>query len=170
MTVTVGRTKQLPGSLLYRQDLQQILKGSTMKMWRNLAGVVMVVGLCCAAATTAQAQQDEKTNATMQANASDASAMPIDQLVTKTVHEAWIASGRNEDKWFAMVQQLAALSAQNRGITLPDTQEAGSKFGEWIKKTARKDPDQLLYAVVDHAVQYVGKKQATTAEPATDKK
>ncbi|HEY3771006.1 MAG TPA: hypothetical protein VGN44_20190, partial [Candidatus Angelobacter sp.] len=90
-----------------------------------------------------------------------------DQLVTKTVHEAWIASGRNEDKWFSMVQQLAALSAQNRGITLPDTQEAGSRFGEWIKKESRKDPDQLLYAVVDHAVQYVGKKQAAAADATT---
>ena len=142
-----------------------------MKMWRSLAGVVMAAALCCAGTTVAQAQQDEKTNAAAQANTGgDASAMPIEQLVTKTVHEAWLASGRNEDKWFAMVQQLAALSAQNRGITLPDTQEAGSKFGEWIKKESRKDPDQLLYAVVDHAVRYVGKKQAAAAEPAPDKK
>lgn len=141
-----------------------------MKMWRSLAGVVMAAALCCAGATTIQAQQAEKTNAAAQASSGDMAAMPIDQLVTKTVHEAWVASGRNEDKWFAMVQQLAALSAQNRGITLPDTQEAGSKFGEWIKKESRKDPDQLLYAVVDHAVRYVGKKQTAASEPAPDKK
>src|ERR1700744_4706778 len=141
-----------------------------MKMWRSLAGVVMAAALCCAGTTVAQAQQDEKTNAAAQANTGGASAMHIEQLVTKTVHEAWLASGRNEDKWFAMVQQLAALSAQNRGITLPKTQEAGSKFGEWVKKESPKDPDQLLYAVVDHAVRYVGKKQAAAAEPAPDKK
>jgi hypothetical protein len=151
-----------------KQDLTCDLKGLlTMKMWRNLAGMVMAAALCVGTVTVAQAQQDEKTNSTAQANTSDTAAMPIDQLVTKTVHEAWIASGRNEDKWFSMVQQLAALSAQNRGITLPDTQEAGSKFGEWIKKESRKDPDQLLYAVVDHAVQYVGKKQAAAAADAT---
>jgi hypothetical protein len=143
------------------------LKGLlTMKMWRNLAGMVMVASLCWPVATLAQTSQGSAAPAA----ASDAAAMPIDQLVTKTVHEAWIASGRNEDKWFAMVQQLAALSAQNRGITLPDTQEAGSRFGEWIKKESRKDPDQLLYAVVDHAVQYVGKKQAAAADAATEPK
>lgn len=134
-----------------------------MKMWQSIAGIVMAASLCLPAVAAAQTAQD----ATTQAGAGDTATLPIDQLVTKTVHEAWIASGRNEDKWFAMVQQLAALSAQNRGITLPDTQEAGSKFGDWIKKESRKDPDQLLYAVVDHAVQYVGKKQAAAADAAT---
>lgn len=134
-----------------------------MKMWQSVAGIVMAASLCLPAVAAAQTAQD----ATTQAGAGDTATLPIDQLVTKTVHEAWIASGRNEDKWFAMVQQLAALSAQNRGITLPDTQEAGSKFGDWIKKESRKDPDQLLYAVVDHAVQYVGKKQAAAADAAT---
>jgi hypothetical protein len=133
-----------------------------MKIWQSVAGIVMAASLCLPAVAAAQTAQD----ATTQAGAGDTATLPIDQLVTKTVHEAWIASGRNEDKWFAMVQQLAALSAQNRGITLPDTQEAGSKFGDWIKKESRKDPDQLLYAVVDHAVQYVGKKQAAAADAA----
>jgi hypothetical protein len=137
-----------------------------MKVWQSLAGIVMAASLCGPVAAAAQTPQDTTTKA----EAGGTTAMPIDQLVTKTVHEAWIASGRNEDKWFSMVQQLATLSAQNRGITLPDTQEAGSKFGEWIKKEARKDPDQLLYAVVDHAVQYVGKKQAAAADAAAPKK
>jgi hypothetical protein len=137
-----------------------------MKMWQSIAGIVMAASLCLPAVAAAQTAQD----ATTQAGAGDTATLPIDQLVTKTVHEAWIASGRNEDKWFAMVQQLAALSAQNRGITLPDTQEAGSKFGAWIKQEARKDPDQLLYAVVDHAVQYVGKKQTAAADSATEPK
>jgi hypothetical protein len=146
-------------------DFERIV---TMKMWQSLAGVVMAATLCGPVVAAAQAPHDATTqNAMTPAAASDTAAMPIDQLVTKTVHEAWIASGRNEDKWFSMVQQLAALSAQNRGITLPDTEDAGSKFGEWIKKESRKDPDQLLYAVVDHAVQYVGKKQAAAAADTT---
>jgi hypothetical protein len=141
-----------------------------MKVWQSFAGIVMAATLCGPVVAAAQTPQDAATQNAMTPAASDTAAMPIDQLVIKTVHEAWIASGRNEDKWFSMVQQLAALSAQNRGITLPDTQEAGSKFGEWIKKEARKDPDQLLYAVVDHAVQYVGKKQAAAADAAAPKK
>jgi hypothetical protein len=98
--------------------------------------------------------------------AAPASPLPIDQLVTKTVHQAWVASGRNEDSFFAMVQQLAQISAQNRGITLPDTQGAGERFGAWIKQEARKDPDQLLYAVVDSAVRHIGKAQAAAANGA----
>ena len=102
----------------------------------------------------------DNANANGNANlANDATAPPLDQIVTKTVHEAWVASGRDEDKWLGMVEQLAELSAQNRGVTLPDTREAGSRFGESIKKEARKDPDQLLYAVVDRAVRRVGKRR-----------
>ena len=79
-----------------------------------------------------------------------------DQLVTSTVHEAWVLSGRNEDQFFDMVQTLAALSAQKRGLTMPDDQATGVKAGTWIKKEAKRDPDQLLYAVVDKAVLKVG--------------
>jgi len=81
-----------------------------------------------------------------------------EQLVTCSVHEAWVLSGRNEDQFFEMVKQLSAMSAQKRGLTLPETQEAGVKAGNWIKKQAKRDPDQLLYAVVDRAVAKVGVK------------
>jgi hypothetical protein len=107
--------------------------------------------------------QDQKASISAGAQISD---IPVDQIVTKTVHEAWVASGRNEDKFFAMVQECAQLSARNRNIDLPDTAEAGEKFGAWIKKEARKDPDQLLYAVVDRAVRYIGKTSTVAAAPA----
>jgi type IV secretory pathway VirJ component len=132
-----------------------------MMISRSLAAIVMATALCAPATLLAQPAA--------QATSTTEAALPLDQLVTKTVHEAWVASGRNEDKFFAMVQQLASLSAQNRGITLPDTQEAGQRFGNWIKMQARKDPDQLLYAVVDSAVRYVGKKQAAAAAAAPSK-
>jgi hypothetical protein len=61
------------------------------------------------------------------------------------------------------------LSARNRDIALPDTAEAGEKFGAWIKKEARKDPDQLLYVVVDRAVRYVGKARTAAAASASAK-
>ncbi len=90
-----------------------------------------------------------------------------EQLLTSTVHEAWMLSGRNEDQFFEMVKELAAMSAEKRGLTLPETDTAGKKAGELIKKEARKDPDQLLYAVVDHAVVKTGTKTAATAAAAS---
>ena len=86
-----------------------------------------------------------------------------EQLLTSTVHEAWMMSGRNEGQFFAMVKQLAAMSAQKRGLMLPEAEAAGRKAGELIRKEARKDPDQLLYAVVDRAVMKTGAKSAGVA-------
>jgi hypothetical protein len=132
-----------------------------MNLRTSLNGFLIAVALCSSTALLAGAQlQDQKPSVTAGAQTSD---IPIDQIVTKTVHEAWVASGRNEDKFFAMVQQCAELSAKNRDITLPDTTEAGERFGARIKKAVRKDPDQLLYAVVDRAVRYVGKAHTETA-------
>jgi hypothetical protein len=133
-------------------------------MQRMFVLLVMTGAMWLPAKMVAQAPTAEPvTGSTDKAAASDRPAFPIDQLVTTTVHEAWVASGRNEDKFFEMVQQLTELSAAKRGITLPETQEAGTKAGNWIRKEARKDPDQLLYVVVDRAVRYVGKKQASAA-------
>ncbi|WP_263410942.1 hypothetical protein [Terriglobus tenax] len=86
-----------------------------------------------------------------------------EQLLPLTVHEAWVQSGRNEDRFFDMVKQLAEFSAQKRGLTLPETETAGQKAGDWIKKEAKKDPDQLLYVVVDRAVVKVGTKGSAVA-------
>jgi hypothetical protein len=77
-----------------------------------------------------------------------------EQVVTSSVREAWALGGKTEAGFFDIVKTLAELSAQKRGITLPDDKAAGEKAGEWIKKQAKKDPDQLLYVVVDRAVQY----------------
>jgi hypothetical protein len=128
-----------------------------MKTGRSVAGVMLTAALCWPAMTMAQ---DNKPSITSKGDAATET-FPIDELITKTVHQAWVDSGRNEDKFFAMVQELAELSAKNRGVSLPDTHEAGVKFGDWIKKKSRKDPNQLLYAVVDNAVKYVGKTQST---------
>jgi hypothetical protein len=82
----------------------------------------------------------------------------VEDLITSSVHDAWVMSGRNEQTFFQMVTQLAQISAQKRGLTLPDTQEAGKRFGELIKSMAKQDTDQLLYVVVDKAVQQVATK------------
>jgi hypothetical protein len=88
---------------------------------------------------------------------------PLDQIIPATVHEAWELSGKNEDAFFDIVQQLAEYSAQNRGLTLPDTAAAGRRMGLLIKTKAQADHNQLLYVIVDEAVRAVGTKPTTTA-------
>lgn len=83
-----------------------------------------------------------------------------EQLMTATVHQAWLMSGKNEATFFEMVTQLAEISAKNRDVKLPQTEEAGEKFGQLIKTQARKDTDQLLYSIVDDAVKQMGKPAA----------
>jgi hypothetical protein len=85
----------------------------------------------------------------------------IDQAVTCSVHDAWQLGGKNEAGFFAIVKALAELSAQKRGLVLPDKEAVGREFGEYIKTQAKADHDQLLYAIVDRAVRKYG-----TAAPA----
>jgi hypothetical protein len=80
----------------------------------------------------------------------------IDQAVTCSVHDAWVLGGKNEAGFFAIVEALAELSAQKRGLVLPDKESVGREFGDYIKAQARTDHDQLLYAIVDRAVRKYG--------------
>jgi hypothetical protein len=119
-----------------------------MKMQGVVRAVVMSGLLLAPMAMQAQKPNTQSVTA---ANSADAAHVNR-ELLTSTVHEAWLASDRNEDKFFDMVKQCAEMSAQKRGVTLPDTEAAGRKMGLLIKTMARRDPDQLLYAVVDAAV------------------
>jgi hypothetical protein len=93
----------------------------------------------------------------------NAKVYPLDQIIPATVHDAWELSGKNEDAFFDIVQQLAEYSAQNRGLTLPDTVAAGKRMGLMIKTKTKADHDQLLYVIVDESVRAVGTKPTTTA-------
>jgi len=126
-----------------------------------ISGVVVA----CALVTVpvgGQAQSGQKSGAASSVTAANSSsaARVSPELLTSTVHEAWLASGRNEDKFFDMVKQCAEMSAQKRGVSLPNTEAAGREMGNDIKEYARKDPDQLLYAVVDQAVRETAKEKA----------
>lgn len=103
----------------------------------------------------AQSTSGTQTTAATTATATN---WTTDQLMTSSVHDAWVMSGRNEQKFFEMVTQLAQISAQKRGLTLPDNEATGKRFGELVKSIAKTDHDQLLYVVVDKAVQQVGTK------------
>ncbi len=133
-----------------------------------LAACTVAAGLLCSPQTAPA--QTKPTNAATRASGSDLNdkkinAIPIDQLVVATCRQAWHMGGENEDAFFDIVERLTALSAHNRGVTIPDDKSAGSRAGEWIRTQALKDPDQLLYAVVDHAVVYSVNKGAPSTSP-----
>jgi hypothetical protein len=81
-----------------------------------------------------------------------------DQIITATVHQAWLLADKDEAKFFEIIKELTEISAKNRDLTLPDSPEAGVKAGAYIKKQAKADHDQLLYAIVDKSVRMTGTK------------
>ena len=89
-----------------------------------------------------------------------------DQIITATVHQAWVLSGKDENNFFEIVKELAEISAQNRNLTLPDDPAAGRRAGAYIKAQAKADHDQLLYAIVDKSVRMTGKPSAAVASTA----
>ena len=130
------------------------------------SAVLLTAGLL---ATPAPAQAQKPTNpGNIDTKTSDtATATPMnlskDQMLTATVHQAWLLSGKNEANFFEIVEQLAQISAANRGISLPDSEAAGRKIGNYIKTSAKADTDQLLYAVVDKAVRMTSPKPVHAA-------
>ena len=126
--------------------------------------IKFTLSLALAAATlTANAQQPAKSPVTItpSANSTAPHNWTTEQILTCTVSDCWQLAGRNEATFFDIIQQLAAISAQTRGLTLPDNAEAGKRTGEYIKEKARTDHGQLLYAIVDASVRKVGTKPAT---------
>jgi hypothetical protein len=122
------------------------------------------IALCltlAAATVAATAQQPSAPSITP--SAADSTAQHnwnTEQILTCTVSDCWQLAGRNETTFFEIIQQLAEISAQTRGLTLPDNAEAGRRAGEYIKAKAKADHGQLLYAIVDGSVRKVGTKPA----------
>jgi hypothetical protein len=114
------------------------------------------------AASLAAGAQQPKSPVTTTPSAGSAAPhnWTTEQILTCTVSDCWQLAGKNETTFFDIIQQLTEISAQARGITLPDSAEAGRRAGEYIKAKAKADRGQLLYAVVDGSVRWVGKKQA----------
>jgi hypothetical protein len=86
-----------------------------------------------------------------------------DQIITATVHQAWVLSGKDEANFFEIVRELAEISATNRNMALPDSPAAGRRAGAYIKAQAKLDHDKLLYAIVDKSVRMTGTKSAATS-------
>ena len=125
-----------------------------------LAGAILAaIATFSLAAPAPRPQQQPEVVAHPKVDAGD-KVYPLDQIVTASVHDAWLLSGKNEEAFFDIVEQLAQISAEKRGISLPDSAAAGKRMGEIIKEKARADHDELLYVIVDQAVRAVGTKTA----------
>lgn len=111
---------------------------------------------CLTFATVGAQAQTNISPTSAQGMTSSSAQFSNQQLIVATVHQAWLMSGKNQQVFFGMVTRLAEISAQNRGLELPDTKAAGERVGNLIKTMAKSDTDQLLYAVVDKAVREVG--------------
>ena len=134
-----------------------------IQRWQASAALAVALSLTPFMAAMAQTAGKPAPSVT-EANTAHV-AEPSSKLLGMTVHEAWVESGRNEDKFFDMVKQLAEYSSDKRHVSLPNTEAAGRTMGTLIKTSARRDPDQLLYAVVDAAVkQTAAGTAATTAK------
>jgi hypothetical protein len=121
------------------------------------AALLATVATFSLAAPSAGPQQQPQVLAHPKVDAND-KVYPIQQIITASVHDAWMLSGKNEEAFFDIVEQLAQLSAEKRGLSLPDDAAAGKRMGEIIKEKARADHDELLYVIVDQAVRAVGTK------------
>ena len=131
----------------------------------RLANKITLCLTLAAATLTATAQQQPKSPATIITPAADANEphnWTTEQILTCTVSDCWQLAGKNEETFFDIVQQLAAISAHTRGLALPDNAAAGQRAGEYIKAKAKADHGQLLYAIVDASVRKIG-----TPAPAT---
>ncbi|MBB5344593.1 hypothetical protein [Tunturibacter empetritectus] len=122
------------------------------------------LALCFALTTVAlgaSAQQPSAATITPSADSTAAHNWTKEQILTCTVSDCWQLAGKNEATFFDIVQQLAEISAQTRGLALPESAEAGKRAGEYIKAKAKADHGQLLYAIVDASVRRVGTKAST---------
>jgi hypothetical protein len=128
------------------------------------ANQITLCFILAAATLTATAQQPPKSNVTITPSADSAAPhnWTTQQILTCTVSDCWQLAGRNETTFFDIIQQLAEISAQTRGLTLPDDAAAGQRAGEYIKAKARSDHGQLLYAIVDASIRKVGTPVAAT--------
>jgi hypothetical protein len=131
-------------------------KGMIMRLVKTIA-----LSLTFAAATlAANAQQPSSATIAPSGDSTTAHNWTTEQILTCTVSDCWQLAGKSEATFFDIVQQLAGISAQTRGLTLPDDAAAGKRAGEYIKAKAKADHGQLLYAIVDASVRKVGTKAA----------
>jgi len=131
-----------------------------MKLTRTVIALMYAGATVLPSVPMYGAQQQPASSAAASATPTTASAAAAphtwttEQAITSSVREAWALGGKTPEGFFEIVKALTEISAQKRGVTIPENEQSGVKAGAWIKKQAKKDPDQLLYVIVDQAVQH----------------
>jgi hypothetical protein len=123
----------------------------------------LALGLTLVASTLAAAAQQKAPVTIKDDGSSGAHNWTTEQILTCTVSDCWQLAGKNESTFFDIVQQLAVISSQQRGLALPESAEAGQRAGEYIKAKAKADHGALLYAIVDASVRKVGVKPTASS-------
>ena len=121
----------------------------------------LAVCFALATATLAASAQKPAPTITPSADSTAPHNWTREQILTCTVSDCWQLAGKDEATFFDIIQQLAEISAETRGLTLPESAEAGRRTGEYIKAKAKTDHGQLLYAIVDASIRKVGTRPPT---------
>jgi hypothetical protein len=93
--------------------------------------------------------------ATRPGGTASASILNAEQALPLTCVQAWSAAQQSYPQMRAVVITLARVSLANRGLTFPNTREAGVDAGKAIAADCKADPDALLFAIVDKHVRRV---------------
>jgi hypothetical protein len=70
-------------------------------------------------------------------------------VLPMTCVQAWLAANKNYSQMLAIVVIEARISLTNRGLTFPNSREAGLDAGKGIAEDCKADPNGLLFAIVD---------------------
>jgi hypothetical protein len=119
-------------------------------MTKKLNRLAVLVVTMAVSTAFAQAPQTGKT--------APAHSWTTEQIITASGRDAWFLGGKTEDGFVQIVEALMEISEQKRGVELPESNEEGLAAGNYIKTHVKEDPDQLLYVIVDQAVQRSAKK------------
>ena len=131
-----------------------------MKLTTLIIPVIIAGALNWSPPTLFAAPQQGSAQASSAPAPAPAHTWTTEQAVTSTVREAWALGGRTPEGFFEIVKTLTEISAQKRGLAIPENEQSGVRAGKWIRNQAKKDPDQLLYVIVDRAVQFSAAKTA----------
>jgi hypothetical protein len=131
---------------------------------RTIHCLALAITLAASSLVVSAQQPASSPTATITPSAnSTAHNWSTEQILTCTVSDCWQLAGKDEATFFDIIQQLAVISAQSRGVTLPNDAAAGQRVGNYIKMKTKADHQALLYAIVDSAIRHVGDKAAAKA-------
>ncbi len=124
---------------------------------KNVLAVVLISVFAASGGVLSAAQAPSASQAEP-GQAPPAHSWTTEQIVTATVRQAWQLGGKTEEGFFPNCASTHRDRCAKPRHYAARYQRPGTKAGNWIKREAKKkDPDQLLYAIVDRAVQYTAK-------------